>query len=40
MLAVAALRDNDRNRARQLLGGLAQEFPGNPLYRQELAKLQ
>jgi hypothetical protein len=40
MLAVAALRDNDRNRARQLLSGLAQEFPGNPLYRQELAKLQ
>jgi hypothetical protein len=40
MLAVAALRDNDRNRARELLGNLAQEFPSNTLYRQELAKLQ
>ena len=40
MLAVAALRDNDRVRARELLGNLAQEFPNNTLYRQELAKLQ
>jgi hypothetical protein len=40
MLAVAALRDKDRTRARELLGGLAQEFPNNTLYRQELAKLQ
>ena len=40
MLAVAALRDNDRNRARELLGNLAQEFPNNTLYRQELARLQ
>jgi hypothetical protein len=40
MLAVAALRDNDRNRARELLGNLAQEFPGNTLYRKELAKLK
>lgn len=40
MLAVAALRDNDRNRARELLGNLAQEFPHNSLYQKELAKLQ
>jgi len=40
MLAVAALRDNDRDRARALLANLAQEFPNNTLYRQELAKLQ
>jgi len=40
MLAVAALRDNDRDRARDLLGNLAEEFPNNTLYRQELAKLQ
>lgn len=40
MLAVAALRDNDRDRARDLLGDLAEEFPNNTLYRQELAKLQ
>jgi hypothetical protein len=40
MLAVAALRDGDRNRARMLLRNLAEEFPGNTLYRKELAKLQ
>jgi hypothetical protein len=40
MLAVAALRDNDRDRARTLLGNLAMEFPNNTLYRKELAKLQ
>jgi hypothetical protein len=40
MLAVAALRANDRGRARSLLTNLAEEFPNNTLYRQELAKLQ
>jgi len=40
LLAVAALRDKDRNRARQLLQGLATEFPHNPLYARELARLQ
>jgi hypothetical protein len=40
MLAVAALRDNNRGRARELLSYLAQEFPNNTLYRKELAKLQ
>jgi hypothetical protein len=40
MLAVAALRDDDRDRARELLANLAREFPQNTLYRQELAKLQ
>ena len=39
LLAVAALRDRDRNQARELLAGLAKEFPNNPLYRQELARL-
>ena len=39
LLAVAALRDHDRERARQLLSGLAQEFPHNPLYRKELARI-
>lgn len=39
LLAVAALRDNNRNRARHLLAGLAHDFPGNPLYAQELAEL-
>jgi hypothetical protein len=39
LLAVAALRDHDRQRARDLLGGLALEFPQNPLYRRELDRI-
>ena len=39
LLAVAALRDKDLDRARELLGGLAQEFPTNGLYQKELARL-
>lgn len=40
LLAVAALRDGNRDRARQLLAGLAHEFPSNHLYALELAKIQ
>ena len=40
LLAVAALRDHDRVHARELLNGLAREFPHNPLYRRELARLE
>jgi len=40
LLAVAALRDRDRETARRLLSGLAAEFPQNQLYRKELARLQ
>lgn len=40
LLAVAALRDNDRTKARELLSGLAHEFPSNQLYQKELARLQ
>jgi hypothetical protein len=40
LLAVAALRNKDRNQARTLLQGLAQDFPNNHLYRGELARLQ
>lgn len=40
LLAVAALRDHDRAEARNLLAGLAHEFPENHLYAKELAKLQ
>lgn len=40
LLAVAALRDHDRNQARSLLGGLAAEFPSNHLYQRELARLK
>jgi hypothetical protein len=39
LLAVAALRDNDRASARALLAGLSQEFPRNHLYSEELAKI-
>ena len=39
LLAVAALRDRDKDRARDLLAGLAREFPHNQLYVQELASL-
>lgn len=40
LLAVAALRDKDRNTARQLLAGLSEEFPQNELYRKELARIE
>jgi len=40
LLAIAALRDKDNSTARQLLSGLAREFPQNPLYRKELDKLE
>lgn len=39
LLAVAALRNKDIPRARDLLSGLAHEFPNNRLYAQELARL-
>jgi len=40
LLAVAALREDDRAGARELLRELAADFPRNPLYREELARLQ
>lgn len=40
LLAVAALRDQDRQTARMLLAGLASQFPGNHLYAKELARIQ
>jgi len=39
LLAVAALREHNKERARDLLAGLAKEYPHNPLYSQELARL-
>lgn len=39
LLAVAALRNKDVPRARELLAALAHEFPRNRLYAQELAQL-
>lgn len=40
LLAVAALRDKDRTKAREILAKLASEFPRNRLYSEELARLQ
>jgi hypothetical protein len=39
LLAVAALRDNNRPLARELLSGLHNRFPNNPLYLVELNRL-
>jgi len=39
LLAVAALRDKDPQAARNLLAGLAAEFPHNQLYAKELARI-
>lgn len=39
LLAVAALRDQDRTTARNLLVGLSREFPQNSLYQDELARI-
>ena len=40
LLAVAALREGNRNKARELLSWLAANYPQNTLYRAELAKLR
>jgi hypothetical protein len=40
LLAVAAMRDKNLARAKELLQGLAKQFPHNRLYVQELAHLQ
>ncbi|HXP85404.1 MAG TPA: hypothetical protein VN841_11830 [Bryobacteraceae bacterium] len=40
LLAVAALRARDRVEARRLLEELAQQFPHNPLYAEELARIR
>ena len=39
LLAVAALRDHNQARARELLNGLHDRFPNNALYARELARL-
>jgi hypothetical protein len=40
MLAVAAIRDNNTRQAKDLLVVLAAQYPRNPLYRQEIARLE
>jgi len=39
LLAIADLRDNNRNDAKQKLSWLSREYPGNHLYRDELERL-
>jgi hypothetical protein len=39
LLAVAALRDGDKGAARSILASLTKDYPKNPLYGQELARL-
>jgi hypothetical protein len=39
LLAIADLRDNNRNGAKQKLTWLSKEYPGNHLYRDELERL-
>lgn len=39
LLAVAALRDNNREKAREILSGLHDRFPDNELYTHELTRL-
>jgi hypothetical protein len=40
LLAIAYVREKDRPRALQLLAGLRAEFPGNPLFSREIARLE
>ena len=39
LLAIAYVRDKDKTRARELLAGLRDEFPNNPLFGREIARL-
>jgi len=40
LLAIAYVREKDKPRALELLGGLQQEFPGNTLFPREIAHLR
>lgn len=40
LLSVAAVRDKDKVKARELLSSLAREFPNNPLYAEQLSKIK
>jgi hypothetical protein len=39
LLAIAYVRDHDKQRARELLASLRDQFPANPLFAQEIARL-
>jgi len=40
LVAIAALRDNDKTKAKELLSDLSKQFPQNRLYRFELSRLR
>jgi hypothetical protein len=40
LLAIAYVRDKDKVRARQMLASLRDEFPNNPLFAREIARLE
>lgn len=39
LLAIAYVREKDKDRAREILASLRAEFPGNPLFAREIARL-
>ncbi|MBO0910728.1 MAG: hypothetical protein J2P13_02950 [Acidobacteria bacterium] len=39
LLAIAYVREHDRHHARELLGSLRDQFPANPLFSREIARL-
>lgn len=39
LLAIAYVREKDKVRAREVLGSLRDQFPGNPLFAREIARL-
>jgi hypothetical protein len=39
LLAIAYVREKDKPRARELLASLRDEFPRNPLFAREIARL-
>jgi hypothetical protein len=39
LLAIAYVRDKDKTHARELLAGLREEFPSNPLFGREIARI-
>src|SRR5262249_43340590 len=39
LLAIAYVRDKDKSKAREVLSGLRDEFPHNPLFAREIARL-
>jgi hypothetical protein len=39
LLAIAYVREHDKPRARELLASLRDQFPANPLFAEEIARL-